>query len=882
MSGGFFRGTSAEQDTRFSNKQAKLLKSQKFASELEHLVDMTKVKMDVMRPWIANRVTELLGFEDEVLINFIYGLLDGKEVNGKEVQISLTGFMEKNTGRFMKELWTLLLSAQKNASGVPQQFLDAKEEEIRKKKAETDRVASEIQKKKEKEGREMEQEKLRKMDGEADLSRAKNAALEPSSKHQLRDSSSHSADEKGNTERNGSRRRSRLSRSPHSADRTSLSPRKTRSRSISKSISNSRSYSDEQHKSRSISGSPKPRGHSISSERVYRSSPRRSITPQRKYSPLRSPSPKRRSSHLRRRSISRSRRRSPSPVQRRLRSPLRRRSRTSVRRRSPSPKRRRSRSPLRYRSRSPMRRRSPSPVRRRSPSPLRRRSMSPRYRSPSPVRRRYRRSPPFTRRRSPIWRRSPIYSRRRSPPPPRHRSPSPEEWSSPSPVHHSSPSLGRRKSPKRQRSPLQSPGERRRTFEKFSPSRHAHPEGSAENSLKVRKGPDSVVRRPSISLRSPQRDPRDLGDTGRRALSSSPSPYRSPSHSRSQSQSPPGSGLRSPSEDRRSYSSYEGAVKQRKELKIRDISASPVWKPRDQKSRHDSQETSRDHEETNVRDNGEQKLKASDKRSAFLAAADEHRESVERAHKGSPGRLVGCQSSELQNRSDGLELRKKDQEKKSKRTSGRMLQNDSADQQQLPTIHKERISCEQADRTLDKNHSRSNEVKGRKRPSEKETASKPRRKVAEKDKSSSLSSGSQESDKHHHEVRGKRKHKRPAKQELESDDSYDSEIEDRKEAKRRRKEEKRLRKEERRRRREERRRRKEERRAEKLKAKSARSVNPPSDMSHDGSSSDDEPRSKRKAGANNADETESEQKRLEIELRQKALESLRAKKGAGH
>lgn len=39
---------------------------------------MTKVKMDVIRPWIANRVTELLGFEDEVLINFIYGLLDGK------------------------------------------------------------------------------------------------------------------------------------------------------------------------------------------------------------------------------------------------------------------------------------------------------------------------------------------------------------------------------------------------------------------------------------------------------------------------------------------------------------------------------------------------------------------------------------------------------------------------------------------------------------------------------------------------------------------------------------------------------------------------------------------------------------------------------------
>lgn len=31
----------------------------------------------------------------------------------------------------MKELWALLLSAQNNASGVPQQFLEAKEEEMR-------------------------------------------------------------------------------------------------------------------------------------------------------------------------------------------------------------------------------------------------------------------------------------------------------------------------------------------------------------------------------------------------------------------------------------------------------------------------------------------------------------------------------------------------------------------------------------------------------------------------------------------------------------------------------------------------------------------------------------------------------------------------------
>lgn len=57
-----------------------------------------------------------------------------QNVDGKHVQIQLTGFMEKNTGKFMKELWSLLISAQSNVSGIPQQFLDQKAEETRLKK----------------------------------------------------------------------------------------------------------------------------------------------------------------------------------------------------------------------------------------------------------------------------------------------------------------------------------------------------------------------------------------------------------------------------------------------------------------------------------------------------------------------------------------------------------------------------------------------------------------------------------------------------------------------------------------------------------------------------------------------------------------------------
>lgn len=107
-----------------------------------------------------------------------------------------------------------------------------------------------------------------------------------------------------------------------------------------------------------------------------------------------------------------------------------------------------------------------------------------------------------------------------------------------------------------------------------------------------------------------------------------------------------------------------------------------------------------------------------------------------------------------------------------------------------------------------------------------------------------------------------------------SDDDYsnDSEIEDKKGSKRRRKEEKRLRKEKKRRRREERRRRKEERRAEKLKGKNY----------SDASASGGEHVGRRELHSSDNEEAEAIQKKLEIELRKKALESLKAKKGINH
>ncbi|PIK52296.1 putative serine/arginine repetitive matrix protein 1-like isoform X4, partial [Apostichopus japonicus] len=66
----------ADQDNRFANKQKKLLKTLKFAPVLEKKVFMSKVNLDILKPWITKRITELLGMEDDVLIEFIFNQLE--------------------------------------------------------------------------------------------------------------------------------------------------------------------------------------------------------------------------------------------------------------------------------------------------------------------------------------------------------------------------------------------------------------------------------------------------------------------------------------------------------------------------------------------------------------------------------------------------------------------------------------------------------------------------------------------------------------------------------------------------------------------------------------------------------------------------------------
>ncbi|XP_074579955.1 uncharacterized protein LOC141836378 [Curcuma longa] len=843
MSGGFFRGTSAEQDTRFSNKQAKLLKSHKFPPELEHPVDMTKVKMDVIRPWIATRVTELLGFEDEVLINFVYGLLDGKALDGKQIQIQLTGFLEKNTGKFMKELWGLLLSAQNNSSGVPQQFLDAKQEEMRKRKLENDMITQEIQKRKDKEGREIEQEKHKRMDMEAGHSRSANAVSGSSSRHsQLRDSRLQSEKEKDTeiVKSPGVKQREGWSRS------ASVS-----SQSHSHSVSPSRRYHS-------------PLRHSISSERRYKSPTRRSISPHRRYSPRNNWSPLRhKSPYAKQRLPSTTRRRS--PLHRRRKSPFGRRSPLSLRHRSPTS---RHRSPIQNHRRSPSPGRrwdSPSKHHRDSPSPASyRRSPFPgrQRRSPSPIRRK--RSPLPTHRSSPSLahhRRSPPSCCRVSPSPSLHRrSPSPRHRRSPSPMRHMSPVRHRFFSPQQHRS--LSP---RKSSPDASPQRQGRPSrgyGADSQPSQMRKSHS-----PNRTLRGSSReiDSRSIGFNSRRHEDGYASDRVRERRSLTHGASHKVVGQHT-----------KHNISDHAPPKLSGCSRSSSRDSRDQIDIHD-----KDHGVLSENSSGLSASPSNSRRTSPRRNRLSVDTTTKQFEKQMPQDVIGINNEKEHSgflSEDGYHNIDSPSEKDIQSHQANVKSKKENEHNSDVDISRRNES--QVSQSLDgREHGPGKGVRGGKH------SSRDRQRSPDAKMQPQVTNYEEETKERKHRSSGKRKHKKSDKHRRDSDydSESDSDIEHKKEAKRRRKDERRLRKEEMRRRHEEKHHKRRERHVEKHKMIIADTVTPPSDLDKDLNDTGrlGDVAALKKGGPylpHTAFETESKEKKLEIELREKALKSLRERK----
>ncbi|KAF2030034.1 PWI domain-containing protein, partial [Setomelanomma holmii] len=109
----------------------KRLRATKFPPEFDKQVDIKRVNIDLMKKWIANKITDILGDEDDIVVETCYNLIEQNQFPKiKEIQIQLTGFLNKETAAFCKDLWDLMLSAQESAVGVPRELLEAKKLEL--------------------------------------------------------------------------------------------------------------------------------------------------------------------------------------------------------------------------------------------------------------------------------------------------------------------------------------------------------------------------------------------------------------------------------------------------------------------------------------------------------------------------------------------------------------------------------------------------------------------------------------------------------------------------------------------------------------------------------------------------------------------------------
>ncbi|KAG9964535.1 NuA4-domain-containing protein, partial [Aureobasidium melanogenum] len=149
-----------------TNVDQKLLRTTKFPPEFNQKVDTTKINIPVIKNWAASELSRILGYEDDVVINLLFDLLEGsKNPDVKSLQIQLTGFLEKDAAPFCKELWNLCLSAQKSDTGIPQQLVEAKKLELIQEKVEQERAIEAARQRREDERiRERELENIRNRD----------------------------------------------------------------------------------------------------------------------------------------------------------------------------------------------------------------------------------------------------------------------------------------------------------------------------------------------------------------------------------------------------------------------------------------------------------------------------------------------------------------------------------------------------------------------------------------------------------------------------------------------------------------------------------------------------------------------------------------------
>ncbi|GAX23631.1 serine/arginine repetitive matrix protein 1 [Fistulifera solaris] len=129
------KGTASVADSRALTKA---LRSTKFPESFSTAVDLSKINKPVLAQWVENKITGILGFEDEIVqstaVNmFLPSSSDEAiiEVDPRKAQIDMAGFLgDDEAAKFAKELWDMMVDAQKSPLGIPTQLLEEKKKEL--------------------------------------------------------------------------------------------------------------------------------------------------------------------------------------------------------------------------------------------------------------------------------------------------------------------------------------------------------------------------------------------------------------------------------------------------------------------------------------------------------------------------------------------------------------------------------------------------------------------------------------------------------------------------------------------------------------------------------------------------------------------------------
>eukprot|EP00535_Pseudo-nitzschia_heimii_P009763 CAMPEP_0197190732 /NCGR_PEP_ID=MMETSP1423-20130617/22212_1 /TAXON_ID=476441 /ORGANISM="Pseudo-nitzschia heimii, Strain UNC1101" /LENGTH=460 /DNA_ID=CAMNT_0042643183 /DNA_START=21 /DNA_END=1400 /DNA_ORIENTATION=+ len=124
------KGTASVADSR---ARQKALKKTKFPRNFSKKVNLENVNKPVLSQWIEQRITSILGFEDEIVSSTAINLFlpsDNESPDPRKAQLDLAGFLGDQAVSFSAELWKLMLEAHTSKSGIPQTLLDEKKKEM--------------------------------------------------------------------------------------------------------------------------------------------------------------------------------------------------------------------------------------------------------------------------------------------------------------------------------------------------------------------------------------------------------------------------------------------------------------------------------------------------------------------------------------------------------------------------------------------------------------------------------------------------------------------------------------------------------------------------------------------------------------------------------